>query len=152
MANSSKLRNHLNNDDEGLEVDMSPMIDMVFLLLIFFIVTSTIIIVKQDPEVTPPEAKASKKADDGTGRIVINIRENGDLYDGEIRPLTSDQAVADWIKSQRDMVTENGHKPRLHLRGDKEAVFKHSRRVIKISAENKVEQVVFATYGFSPKQ
>lgn len=149
MANSSKLRKHLNSDDEGADVDMSPMIDMVFLLLIFFIVTSTIIIVKQDPNVTPPEAKASKKAKDGTGRIVVNVRENGDLYDEDIRPIDSDEALADWIKSSRERITENGYEPRLHLRGDKDAVFKHSRRVIKISAENKVEQVVFATYGFS---
>ena len=136
------------DEGEGLEIDMSPMIDMVFLLLIFFLVTATMIIVKQDPEVDPPIADKSERAESGQGRIVVNIREGGELFDEEIRELTSDEAVADWIKSQKEAIEALGYTPRLHLRGDKNAVFKHSRSVIRISANQGVEQVLFATYPF----
>jgi biopolymer transport protein ExbD len=39
-----------------------------------------------------------------------------------------------------------GYKPKLHLRGDKEAVFKYSRQVIRAAAKGGVDQVVFAVY------
>ncbi len=56
---SSKLRKISSAGDDEAKIDMSPMIDMVFLLLIFFIVNATAIIVQTDPEVTPPVAKNS---------------------------------------------------------------------------------------------
>ena len=49
---SKKLHRAAAGSNDELQVDMSPMIDMVFLLLIFFIVASTVIVVKQDPEVS----------------------------------------------------------------------------------------------------
>ena len=57
---SSKLRKSSAEPDENMPMDMSPMIDMVFLLLIFFIVNATAIIVKTDPNVEPPVAKNAK--------------------------------------------------------------------------------------------
>jgi len=56
-------------DEEEAKIDMSPMIDMVFLLLIFFIVNATAIIVQTDPKVKPPIAKNSERQKDGRGRI-----------------------------------------------------------------------------------
>ena len=47
------------DDGDELAIDMSPMIDMVFLLLIFFLVNATMIIVKQDAAVKPPVARSS---------------------------------------------------------------------------------------------
>ena len=41
---SSKLRATQQEQEDDTQVEMSPMIDMVFLLLIFFIVNSTLII------------------------------------------------------------------------------------------------------------
>lgn len=148
MASSSKLRAAKRDQGEELSIDMSPMIDMVFLLLIFFLVNATMIIVKQDPNVDPPVAKNSVKAEEGKGRIVINVYEDGDLFSEEGERLESDEAVFDLVKSQKEDVLALGYEPKLHLRGDREAVFKHSRRVIRISAEAGVDQVMFATYGF----
>ena len=59
---SSKLRKSSAGEEDECNLDMSPMIDMVFLLLIFFIVNATAIIVKTDPEVKPPVAKNSGAA------------------------------------------------------------------------------------------
>ena len=56
---SKKLRGAKTAKEDELKVDMSPMIDMVFLLLIFFIVASTAIVVKQDSEVDPSIAQNS---------------------------------------------------------------------------------------------
>lgn len=57
---------------EDIEMDMSPMIDMVFLLLIFFIVASQII--DEKPKVLVPEAAAATKpSDDAENRLMISV-------------------------------------------------------------------------------
>jgi len=151
MASSSKLRATKSDDGGDLTIDMSPMIDMVFLLLIFFLVNATMIIVQMDPEVEPPVAKNSLKAEDGNGRIVINIREDGTFYpenaekDGE---LVEDNDIIDYVTKKKDIIKQQGYDPKLHLRGDKRAVFKHCRKVLRLSAKAGVDKVVFATYNF----
>jgi biopolymer transport protein ExbD len=148
---SNKLRATMANEGEGLEIDMSPMIDMVFLLLIFFLVNATMIIVKMDPKVKPPIASFSTKAKDGNGRIVINIRENGDLFDEVGVQLNEDEDIFDLVKKEKEIIDGQGYEPKLHLRGDKGAVFKHCRKVIRMSAKAGVDQVLFATYAFERK-
>jgi biopolymer transport protein ExbD len=147
MATSSKLRAAKADEGEDLAIDMSPMIDMVFLLLIFFLVNATMIIVKMDPEVEPPVAKNSVKAEDGNGRIVINIRQEGELFSEQGEELTDDDVI-DLVTKEKDRIEAQGYEPKLHLRGDKRSVFKHCRKVLRLSAKAGVDKVVFATYNF----
>ncbi len=51
-------RNLANNDRDDVEINLSPMIDMVFILLIFFIVT-TVFVEETGVEVRKPEAAAA---------------------------------------------------------------------------------------------
>ena len=145
---SKRLLSAKSEEGDELSVDMSPMIDLVFLLLIFFLVTATMIIVKQDPNVEPPVASHSQRAKDGNGRIVINIYEDGTFTNEDQKKLETDQDIIDLVKEEKGKIENMGYKPKLHLRGHKEAVFKHCRKVIKLSAGAGVDQVLFATYGF----
>ena len=70
---SKKLRSAQEGEHDDTQVDMSPMIDMVFLLLIFFLVNATLIIVKMDKRVKVPIAKFSTKQESKLGRIVMNV-------------------------------------------------------------------------------
>lgn len=150
---SNRLREAAAGSDEELAIDMSPMIDMVFLLLIFFLVNATMIIVKQDPEVNPPVASFSKKAEDGKGRIVVNIYENGDVFPeyAEDGQLNNDADVEDYVRKAKEQIDQLGYEPKIHLRGDKEAVFLHCRKVIRAAARAGVDQVMFSTYNFEAK-
>lgn len=139
------------DDGDELAIDMSPMIDMVFLLLIFFLVNATMIIVKQDSNVRPPVASHSKKAKDGTGRIVINIYEDGQFFSEDGVKLNTEEDIEDLVKKQKEQIDLQGYKPKIHLRGDKEAVFKYCRQVVRASARAGVDQVLFSTYGFEAK-
>ena len=148
---SSKLRRAAGVDEDELKVDMSPMIDMVFLLLIFFIVASTVIVVKQDPEVEPPVAQSSTKPKDGKGRIVINIRKDG-MFLAETAQMTFADAadIEKYVKARKDEEVSKGiTKPIIHLRGDKGVPFKHVRTVIRAAARAGVDNVVFSVYGFA---
>jgi len=144
---SSKLRSAGVIEDEEKKIDMSPMIDMVFLLLVFFIVNATAIIVKTDPKVLPPIAKNSKPQEDGRGRIVINVREDGTYTAEDFNVILPDEtAMIDLVKKEKDKIIPLGIIPKLHLRGDQDAIFKYSRVAIRAAAVAGVDQVVFAVY------
>ena len=149
---SKKLRGAGAPKDDDLQVDMSPMIDMVFLLLIFFIVASTVVVVKQDPKVKPPIADKSKKAKDGHGRIVINIREDGTFL-AENTSVTFDdiEAIEAYVKEKKLIEDGKGHRPIIHLRGDQGVSFRYVRTVIRAAARAGVDNVVFSVYGFEKK-
>ena len=146
---SKKLHRAAAGSNDELQVDMSPMIDMVFLLLIFFIVASTVIVVKQDPEVKPPVAKYSKKAKDGKGRIVINVRQDGTFL-AETATLTFDDAedIQKYVKVRKAIEEGKGLVPVIHLRGDQGVPFKYVRKVIRAAAIAGVDNVIFSVYGF----
>jgi biopolymer transport protein ExbD len=149
---SSKLRRTSASQDKELAVDMSPMIDMVFLLLIFFIVNATAIIVKTDPKVKPPIAANAKPQENRLGRIVINIRDDGTYTAEDFNViLPDDVAIFDLVKKEKErMALEGIVAPKLHLRGHKDAVFSHSRTVIRAAAKAGVDQVVFAVFVRQP--
>lgn len=129
---------------------MSPMIDMVFLLLIFFIVNATAIIVQTDPKVKPPIAANSQRQVDGQGRIVVNIHEDGTMRSERLEILEDEEAVYSLVRTQSEAIKLLGVTPKLHLRGDKETVFRYSRTVIRAAARAGVDQVVFAVFLKDP--
>jgi biopolymer transport protein ExbD len=144
---SKKLRQSTSAGDDEAKVDMSPMIDMVFLLLIFFIVNATAIIVKTDPKVLPPVAKNSIRQEDGRGRIVINVRQDGTYTAEDFNViLADDKDIFDLVKTEKEKIDALGVVPKLHLRGDQDAMFKYSRTAIRAAAQAGVDQVVFAVY------
>jgi len=143
---SSKLREASAGDSDECALDMSPMIDMVFLLLIFFVVNSSQAIVKQDSDVKPPIASYGKKQDDKNGRIVVNVYQDGSFKTERGLPLETDDDIFELVKKAKEENDLRSYKSKLHLRGDKNAVFKHSRKIIAISAKAGVDQVMFATY------
>jgi biopolymer transport protein ExbD len=143
---SSKLRDAASANDEECALDMSPMIDMVFLLLIFFVVNSNAVIVKQDVKVRPPIASFGKKQEDKNGRIVVNVLPDGSFTTERGESLEDETAIFDMVKKAKEQNDLKGYKSKLHLRGDKDAVFKHSRKAIAASAGAGVDQVMFATF------
>lgn len=72
------MRRFRNSSDDEVEtaIDMSPLIDCVFILLIFFIVT-TVFVEETGVEVDKPQAAASSKLESNS--ILIAITENGDV-------------------------------------------------------------------------
>ena len=133
------------DDSEECSLDMSPMIDMVFLLLIFFIVNATAIVVRTDPEVALCHASAGTKPPDGRGRIVVNVRADGTFTaeDPNVR-LADGVAVEDMVRKARIRWDAEGVGLSLHLRGDRTAIFRHSRVAVKAAAKAGVDKVVFS--------
>ena len=77
---------------DDVEIDMAPMIDMVFLLLIFFMVASVVTELEK-VEVEIPEAAYAKVPDDTKGRMMLSVDANNNIYSG-LNPVTIEQLKA----------------------------------------------------------
>lgn len=98
--------------------------------------------VRVDPNILPPIAKPEMM--EKLGRVTLNLRGDGSVTGKDLGLLETDEDIKKYVERCRDEILKSGKEPRLFLRGDQEAVFKQSRRVIRIGAEAGVEQVIFA--------
>jgi biopolymer transport protein ExbD len=65
--------------DKGVDINMSPLIDVVFLLLIFFVVT-TVFVEETGIDVQKPSAASARELDKKS--ILIALAQNGDIVYG----------------------------------------------------------------------
>lgn len=102
-----------------------------------------------DPDVVPPVHKIP--AGDQAGRIIVNIHADGTLMDDKNHVIDED-VVVEYVARERLRLEAEGLTPKLHIRGDSDAVFKHSRTVIRGAAEAGVDQVIFAVYKVAERK
>lgn len=69
-------RKRLRTEDEAA-IDLTPMLDVVFIMLIFFIVTTSFV-KEAGIDVNRPSAKTAERKE--KGNILIAIRDNGDVW------------------------------------------------------------------------
>lgn len=142
-------------DAETAEIDMSPMIDMVFLLIIFFIVNANAITVKPDKNVRVPVASDASDIKSANGSIVVNVyneetaEQTGAKWgDDEGKPLRDREELTRYISDMAKRFAHYKDDPglTLYLRGDQDALYKSSREVIEVAAGNEVGKIMFATH------
>jgi len=73
----SPLANILQEQEENVEIDMTPMLDVVFILLIFFIVTASFV-KEAGIDVNRPEAATAVKKE--RANILVAISDKGDIW------------------------------------------------------------------------
>ncbi|MGL1958807.1 MAG: biopolymer transporter ExbD [Colwellia sp.] len=73
----SQLANILQEQEEAEEINMTPMLDVVFILLIFFIVTASFV-KEAGIEVNRPEAATAVKKE--RANILVAISDKGDIW------------------------------------------------------------------------
>jgi len=147
---SAKLAASNHTELEDMEMDISSMIDLVFLLLIFFMVSSHLIIIQIDEEVRPPVATAGKAVENAMGRIVVNIRADGSVYDTVPRLMAGPDGdlgeVEAYIGELADNYVQGNLQPKLHVRADKDVDVKRIKEVVQAAARSNVIDVIFAAY------
>ena len=70
----------IHSDDEEVdntEINLTPLIDMVFILLIFFVVTSSFV-KESGIEVSRPTAQTAERQE--RGNIIISVTKNGEIW------------------------------------------------------------------------
>lgn len=82
------MKSFLENDaNSAIELNMTPLIDMVFILLIFFVVTSSFV---KEAGVEVNRPKADSATTQQNMAIVVAITANGDIWiDKQTTPLST---------------------------------------------------------------
>lgn len=93
------MRNrHTNNDNVASNVNLTPLIDMVFILLIFFLVTASFT-KESGIEVDRPSAKTASRQEQGT--LIIGVNEIGEVWiEGKKVKLRSVRAHVERLTAQ----------------------------------------------------
>ncbi len=148
----SKLKGMMQPPEEDGQMDMSPMIDMVFLLLIFFVVNATAITVKRDKAVSVPVASNSGELKSANGCIVINVygenRPDGmssDILWGDDsgKALPTEGDVREYIHGKAELFKKDNYPLKIYLRGDKVSLFKNARTIIRVAGTEGISDIVF---------
>jgi biopolymer transport protein ExbD len=127
------------------QVNMAPMIDMVFLLLIFFMVASHMAKMDRTP-VDLPVADKSTVPETVKGRQLITIRSQdatGEKVDilMNLQPVTAEE-ITPFVEK---LLAENKD-AEVYLRADRYAKHKHVKEVMAACAKGGVANVIFATF------
>jgi biopolymer transport protein ExbD len=114
------------------EPNMTPMIDVVFLLITFFMVVTEITRQDEIEDIRLPDVQASKPDDNpDPNRLVINIVEDGTFYVGGLP--RSDKwlydALAVEARLSRDLKTNVSDRVVL-IKADQRVHFKYIRKII----------------------
>jgi len=126
------------DDNEDIEVDMSPMIDMVFLLLIFFIVASTVIDEKVPVKI--PKAAYAKVPEDTTGRLVVSVNKDDEMFVGPM-PVTIDQ-----LKERLEIELEADPNLRILIRSGGEVKYKTNEKIMEACAEVGANDLIYSAF------
>ena len=129
-----------NDNNPGPKLNMTSLIDVVFLLLIFFMVTTTF--EKQAKlKIQLPEAteKVNPQAQD---QVVISISQKGSIYINNNELLNSKYAS---IATSLKQILKGDEKPPIVIRADADAAHKHVVTVMDVLADMGFTSVSIAT-------
>ena len=144
-----KLRNP---EEPEANVDMTPMIDCVFLLLIFFMVSATMSKVDQTPEVVLPVAPKAAIPEDLRNRGVVNVLPLGTPAAGGVTSEQTPFLIAGQLFDEpglaKAIAQRRAEEPdlRIYLRVDRDAEYRTVKRAIRACANAGVFDVIFGTF------
>lgn len=145
-----KLKRQNNAD---LDVDMTPMIDMVFLLLVFFMCAATMSQVDFTPDIKLPIAPKADVPEDLRNRGTINILPAGYvLATGETVTEQAAYMVSGELMDKgrlMEVIAESAKQDpelQVYMRIDRNVDFSKVRAGIKACAQAGVFDIIFASY------
>lgn len=119
--------------------DLTPMIDVVFLLIVFFMVVGKMIS-DEKIEIKIPDAEASKVPEDAGSRDTITLTADGSLFKG-VRPVSIDELKNLIAKGNN---TIKGY--RVYLRVDQYTPHREVQKVLKACSEAGAINIIFAAF------
>lgn len=125
---------------DEVSFQLTPMIDMTFLLLIFFMVTQRITEQELSVPVRLPIA-ATAATPERIERDIINLDGGGNYYIGD-RPASTEEVLAHLRVKFRDFPPLQ-----IYLRADKDTPTKKIREFVEMATEVGAIDLIFGVYG-----
>lgn len=121
--------------NEGeVTLQMTPLIDMVFLLLIFFLVATTFHQAEREMQIALPIAQSGSPISAALREIVINVAADGSIIVGG-QPTTP-EALAEIIEN----AVEANPEQKVTVRGDREVAYGGVVAVLDICKSNGIQE------------
>jgi biopolymer transport protein ExbD len=142
----------INASSEGegptLDVDMTPLIDVVFLLLIFFMIISVFNNMERKADVELPVGYHAQIAKDvAKERMVINIEEDGTivLYNQDMNMAAFRKQLSKYEAGLKKLAEKSGAAP-IVVRGDQDCPYEHVKKVLGAIYDERFKKIMFAAY------
>ena len=127
------------NAQQGAELELAPMVDVVFLLLIFFIVTWQFARFERDMDISVPAAEETTDEPRNVGEIIVNVREDGSIVLNGLE--VSEEELLAKLKSISEAYPDQA----VILHGSSEANFQAIINVLDEIKKAGIWNVAFAT-------
>ncbi len=121
------------------EMELAPMIDIVFLLLIFFIVTWNSAQQERNVDVSVPAAEEGADPDRQVGEIIVNVDREGVIVVNGVRVTEDD------LLDRLHAISEEYPDQAVILRGDSQASFQHIINILDVCKKANIWNIAFAT-------
>jgi len=115
-----------NNTDARVPIEMTPMIDMVFLLLIFFLVATTFHQTEREMQIALPFASSSAPISAMLQELIINVDVDGQIIVGSRR------VEADELRSMVAHAVSVNPEQKVTVRGDRRTTYSNVVTVLDI--------------------
>ncbi len=124
----------------SLNVNMTPMIDVVFLLIIFFLVSSHLARRENELPLDLPTADTGQPVQETeSARVTLNLEPDGrmTLAGTRLRPRELSERLANAMKRQ-------GNDVELRIRADRAVAYRHVAPVLRAAANQNIWNVSFS--------
>ena len=126
--------------DRGFAFNITPLIDVVFLLIIFFLVASHFIRNENVERIELPLASEGKEDEDSPNRMVVTIVPSGEI---SIGPTTI--AAEEFEQRLQLLIAKHGASAtELRIRADRSVLYSKVEPMLITAARNGVTKVRFA--------
>ncbi|MBR3219052.1 MAG: biopolymer transporter ExbD [Thermoguttaceae bacterium] len=128
------------------KMNLTPMIDVVFLLIIFFVVSNTMMQRERSmPIDLPSAAAADDDTESQTGKIIINIDAAGKLYYGAA------EVTGEELKNTLQRERQRSALPlEVRIRCDRTVPYSRIEPVLTLCAEAQIADISFAVISPQP--
>jgi biopolymer transport protein ExbD len=127
------------------DINMAPMIDMVFLLLIFFMVASHLTALERVP-VQLPVADKAKVPEEARDRQLVTILSRDDSGEDAIIFMNLQEVDIDQFSAAIRTLYEADENIRIYLRADRRVRHKHIKAVMQACADAGIVDIIFGAF------
>jgi biopolymer transport protein ExbD len=131
---------------EKTELQLAPMIDIVFLLLIFFLITWSYARFETELDISVPAAEQGATPERQVGEIIVNVNAAGEIFVNSVK-----QTDAELLEKLNRLVRFRDNQAVI-LRGDGAVPYDQIVKVLDICYSAKIRNVAFATNRPKPKE
>ena len=118
----------------GVSIELTPMIDMVFLLLIFFLVATTFHQVEREMQIALPTASSGAPISAMLQELIINVDEQGRIIVGG-RGIEPDD-----LRVQIEQAVAVNPEQKVTVRGDRRTPYANVVRVLDICKAGGIQE------------